>query len=165
MVLSKNNELLYDLEDRPPANRTLIYAVQWLGFTVANTAVLPIVVGSALSSTRPALPAWPSALSFSGTGVAAAGVLWPPPAYYRRPAACEGCFYYPGVMAPGLGNPEPAAYRPGVRRYSGRPYPGGSGPDGSHRQGLKTFTPAVTGSVLVLLGLQLSGTFVRNARA
>ena len=46
--LDKNKELLYNLEDRPPIDRNLVYAVQWLGFAVANSAVLPLVVGSAL---------------------------------------------------------------------------------------------------------------------
>ena len=40
--------LLYDLDGRPPLNQTIVYAVQWLIFTLANSAVIPLVVGTAL---------------------------------------------------------------------------------------------------------------------
>lgn len=44
--------IIYDLEDRPPLKRTMAYSVQWLIFTLANSAVIPLVLGAALGLDR-----------------------------------------------------------------------------------------------------------------
>ena len=165
MVLSKNNELLYDLEDRPPANRTLIYAVQWLGFTVANTAVLPIVVGSALGLDQAGIASLAQRTFFFQALASLLQVC-----FGHRLPIIEGpagmwwaVFITLGVMAPGLGKPlsllrtdlEFGVIAAGLILVA-------VGLTGVIGKALKLFTPAVTGSVLVLLGLQLSGTFVRG---
>ena len=45
MELNAQTKLLYGLDDRPQPIRTVLYTLQWLGFTLANTMVVPVVVG------------------------------------------------------------------------------------------------------------------------
>jgi xanthine/uracil permease len=165
MILHEDNKLLYNLEDRPPANRTLIYAVQWLGFTVANTAVLPIVVGSALGLDQAGIASLAQHTFFFQALATLLQVCFG----HRLPiiegpaGMWWGVFITLAAMAPGLGKPlsllrtdlEFGVMAAGLILVA-------VGLTGLIGKALKLFTPAVTGSVLVLLGLQLSGTFVRG---
>ncbi|HHU85919.1 MAG TPA: purine/pyrimidine permease [Peptococcaceae bacterium] len=165
MILHEDNKLLYNLEDRPPANRTLIYAVQWLGFTVANTAVLPIVVGSALGLDQAGIASLAQRTFFFQALATLLQVCFG----HRLPiiegpaGMWWGVFITLAAMAPGLGKPlsllrtdlEFGVMAAGLILVA-------VGLTGLIGKALKLFTPAVTGSVLVLLGLQLSGTFVRG---
>ncbi|MFX4263368.1 uracil-xanthine permease family protein [Pelotomaculum propionicicum] len=163
--MSENSELLYNLEDRPPLNRTLTYAVQWLGFTVANSAVLPIVVGSALGLDQAGIATLAQRTFFFQALASLLQVCFG----HRLPiiegpsGMWWGIFITLAAMAPGLGKPlsllrtdlEFGVMVAGVILVV-------VGMTGLIGKALKLFTPAVTGSVLVLLGLQLSGTFVRG---
>ena len=163
--MHEDNKLLYNLEDRPPANRTLIYAVQWLGFTVANTAVLPIVVGSALGLDQAGIASLAQRTFFFQALATLLQVCFG----HRLPiiegpaGMWWGVFITLAAMAPGLGKPlsllrtdlEFGVMAAGLILVA-------VGLTGLIGKALKLFTPAVTGSVLVLLGLQLSGTFVRG---
>lgn len=163
--MSENNELLYNLEDRPPLNRTLTYAVQWLGFTVANSAVLPIVVGSALGLDQSGIATLAQRTFFFQALASLLQVCFG----HRLPiiegpsGMWWGIFITLAAMAPGLGKPlsllrtdlEFGVMVAGLVLVV-------VGMTGLIGKALKLFTPAVTGSVLVLLGLQLSGTFVRG---
>lgn len=163
--MSEDNKLLYNLEDRPPASRTLTYAVQWLGFTVANTAVLPIVVGSALGLDQAGIASLAQRTFFFQALASLLQVCFG----HRLPiiegpaGMWWGVFITLAAMAPGLGKPlsllrtdlEFGVMAAGLILVA-------VGLTGLIGKALKLFTPAVTGSVLVLLGLQLSGTFVRG---
>lgn len=163
--MHEDNKLLYNLEDRPPANRTLTYAVQWLGFTVANTAVLPIVVGSALGLDQAGIASLAQRTFFFQALATLLQVCFG----HRLPiiegpaGMWWGVFITLAAMAPGLGKPlsllrtdlEFGVMAAGLILVA-------VGLTGLIGKALKLFTPAVTGSVLVLLGLQLSGTFVRG---
>lgn len=163
--MSEEKGLLYDLEDRPPLNRNLVYAVQWLGFTLANSAVLPIVVGSALGLDQAGIATLAQRTFFFQAVASLLQVLFG----HRLPiiegpsGMWWGIFITLAAMAPGLGKPlsllrtdlEFGVMVAGVILVA-------VGMTGLIGKALKLFTPAVTGSVLVLLGLQLSGTFVKG---
>lgn len=157
--------MLYDLEERPPLSQTLIYSLQWLVFTLANSAVVPLVVGSALGLEQSGIASLAQRILFFSALASLLQVLFG----HRLPimegpsGMWWGIFITLAAMAPGLGKPLPVLRTDlelgvmvagvtlvvlGASRLIGR--------------ALRLFTPAVTGSVLVLLGLQLSGTFVRG---
>lgn len=157
--------LLYKLEDRPPPNRTIAYMIQWLAFTLANSAVAPIVVGSALGLDQAGIAALAQRTFFL---MALASLLQ---VYFgHRLPIIEGpsgmwwgIFITLAALAPGLGKSlstlrtdlELGLIVAGLMLVV-------IGWAGLIGKLLKYFTPAVTGSVLVLLGLQLSGPFVRG---
>lgn len=165
----KNREsaghLLYGLEERPPLNRTLAYALQWLAFTLANSAVVPIVVGSALGLDQAGIAALAQRTFFLQALASLLQVYFG----HRLPiiegpsGMWWGIFITLAALAPGLGKPlatlrtdlELGVIIAGVILVV-------VGLTGLVSRALKLFTPAVTGSVLVLLGLQLSGPFVRG---
>ncbi len=163
--MDKNKELLYNLEDRPPIDRNLVYAVQWLGFAVANSAVLPLVVGSALGLDQAGIATLAQRTFFFQALASLLQVCFG----HRLPiiegpsGMWWGIFITLAATAPGLGKPlsllrtdlELGVMVAGVILIV-------LGMTGLMGRALKLFTPAVTGSVLVLLGLQLSGTFVRG---
>jgi xanthine/uracil permease len=157
--------LNYGLDERPPIDKTIIYSIQWLTFTLANSAVVPLVVGSALGLDQPGIAALAQRILFFSALATLLQVLWG----HRLPimegpsGMWWGIFITLAAMAPGLGKPLPLLRTDlelgmmvagvilvvlGRLRLIGKL--------------LRFFTPAVTGSVLVLLGLQLSGSFVRG---
>jgi xanthine/uracil permease len=158
-------KLLYDLHENPPARRAVVYALQWLVFTLANSAVVPLVVGQALGLDQAGIAGLAQRTLFF-TGLASLlQVLFGHglPIMEGPSGMWWGVFITLAALAPGLGKPlavlrtdlELGVLVAGVVLVlvgSGRLV--GSA--------LSLFTPAVTGSVLVLLGLQLSGTFVRG---
>ncbi len=164
-VPQRSENLLYGLDERPPLNRTLAYAAQWLIFTLANSAVVPVVVGNALGLDQAGIASLAQRTFFLQ---ALASVLQV--SFGHRLPIIEGpsgmwwgIFITLAAMAPGLGKPM-AVLRTDLE--FGVIITGlilvVIGLSGLIGRALKLFTPAVTGSVLVLLGLQLSGTFVRG---
>ncbi|HBC92856.1 MAG TPA: xanthine permease [Pelotomaculum sp.] len=164
-VPQRSENLLYGLDERPPLNRTLAYAAQWLIFTLANSAVVPVVVGNALGLDQAGIAALAQRTFFLQ---ALASVLQV--SFGHRLPIVEGpsgmwwgIFITLAAMAPGLGKPM-AVLRTDLE--FGVIITGlilvVIGFSGLIGRALKLFTPAVTGSVLVLLGLQLSGTFVKG---
>lgn len=163
--MSEEKHLLYNLDERPPLNRTLVYALQWLGFTLANSAVLPIVVGSALGLDQAGIATLAQRTFFFQALASLLQVCLG----HRLPinegpsGMWWGIFITLAAMAPSLGKPlgtlrtdlEFGLIAAGLILVV-------VGMTGLVGRALKLFTPAVTGSVLVLLGLQLSGAFVRG---
>lgn len=161
----RNGNLLYGLDERPPLNRTIAYAAQWLIFTLANSAVVPIVVGNALGLDQSGIASLAQRTFF----VQALASFLQVSFGHRLPiiegpsGMWWGIFITLAAMAPGLGKPlailrtdlEFGVIITGLILVA-------IGFSGLIGRTLKLFTPAVTGSVLVLLGLQLSGTFVRG---
>lgn len=164
-VPQQSDKLLYGLNDRPPLNRSLAYAAQWLIFTLANSAVVPIVVGNALGLDQAGIATLAQRTFFVQALASFLQVTFG----HRLPiiegpsGMWWGIFITLAVMAPGLGKPL-AVLRTDLE--FGVAITGlllvAIGFSGLIGRALKLFTPAVTGSVLVLLGLQLSGTFVRG---
>lgn len=163
--MSTDEHLLYNLDDRPPLNRTLFYSLQWLSFTLANSAVLPVVVGSALGLDQAGIATLAQRTFFFQAVASLLQVSFG----HRLPiiegpsGMWWGIFITLAAMAPGLGKPlsllrtdlEFGVMAAGFILVL-------VGMTGFIGKALKLFTPAVTGSVLVLLGLQLSGTFVKG---
>ncbi|BAF59049.1 xanthine/uracil permeases [Pelotomaculum thermopropionicum SI] len=157
--------LLYGLDEVPPFGQTLAYSVQWLSFTLANSAVVPIVVGNALGLDQ----AGTAALAQRTFFFQALASLLQVTLGHRLPiiegpsGMWWGIFITLAAMAPALGKPletlrtdlELGVMAAGLVLLA-------AGLAGLVGKALKLFTPAVTGSVLLLLGLQLSGTFVRG---
>jgi xanthine/uracil permease len=160
-----DQQLLYDLHENPPARRAVVYALQWLIFTLANMAVVPLVVGRALGLDQPGIAALAQrTLFFSGLASLLQVLFGHRLPIMEGPSGMWwGVFITLAALAPGLEKPlavlrsdlELGVLVAGVVLV----LVGSSRLVGS---ALSLFTPAVTGSVLILLGLQLSGTFVRG---
>ncbi|MHB8157855.1 MAG: uracil-xanthine permease family protein [Desulfocucumaceae bacterium] len=156
-------KILYDLEERPPLKRTLVYSAQWLVFTLANSAVVPLVVGTALGLDQEGIAGLAQRILFFSALASLLQVLFG----HRLPiiegpsGMWWGVFITLSALAPGMGKPLPVLR---TDLEAGLLLAGAImilvGASGLMGLTLKLFTPAVTGSVLVLLGLQLSGTFV-----
>jgi xanthine/uracil permease len=152
-------QFLYSLDERPPLNRTVAYSLQWLAFCLANSAVVPIVVGNALGLDQPGIAALAQRTFFFQALASLLQVLLG----HRLPiiegpsGMWWGIFITLAALAPGLGKPL-AVLRTDLEM--GVMVAGAIlvvvGMTGLVGRALKLFTPAVTGSVLVLLGLQLS---------
>ncbi|MBE3590190.1 MAG: purine/pyrimidine permease [Firmicutes bacterium] len=157
------SSLLYGLDDRPGPGRTLLYVLQWFGYMLANVAVVPLVVGPAFGL-GPAEVAALSGRTFLITGAvsalqvlfghhlplveAPAGIWWAVLIQLATVAGAGGFAH----LGPAL---ETAMIVTGaVTALLG--FTGGIG------RLIRGFTPAVTGTVLVLLALQLSGTFLKG---
>ncbi len=157
--------IIYDLDDRPPLKRTLAYSAQWLIFTLANSAVIPLVLGAALGLDMTGTAELARRLLFFSALASLLQVLFG----HRLPiiegpsGMWWGVFMTLAFLAPAMGKPlsllrtdlETGMMVAVVVLVL-------VGVSGLMGQALKLFTPAVTGSVLVLLGLQLSGTLVRG---
>jgi len=158
-------QFLYSLDERPPLNRTVAYSLQWLAFCLANSAVVPIVVGNALGLDQPGIAALAQRTFFFQALASLLQVLLGHrlPIIEGSSGMWWGIFITLAALAPGLGKPL-AVLRTDLEM--GVMVAGAIlvvvGMTGLVGRALKLFTPAVTGSVLVLLGLQLSGTFVRG---
>jgi xanthine/uracil permease len=48
VTVTRTEPLHYNLDDRPPGLKLWLYTLQFLAFSVANSAVVPVVVGTAL---------------------------------------------------------------------------------------------------------------------
>jgi len=160
-----SRNLLYGPDENPPPGRTVVYALQWLIFTLANSAVVPLVVGRALGLDAAGIAGLAQrTLFFSGlASLLQVLVGHRLPIMEGSSGMWWGVFISLAALAPGLGKPLPLlrtdlemgviiAGLVLVLVGSSRVIGGA----------LRLFTPAVTGSVLILLGLQLSGTFVNG---
>lgn len=157
------SSLLYDVDDRPPAGRTFLYVVQWFAYMAANVAVVPLVIGPAFGLAPDQVAALGGRTFLISGAVSAlqvlfghrlplveapAGIWW---AVLIQMAAIAG----PGGFAH-LGPALEAAMIVAGLCTAVLGFAGGIG------RLIRGFTPAVTGTVLVLLALQLSGTFLKG---
>ncbi|MEN6566413.1 MAG: purine/pyrimidine permease [Veillonellales bacterium] len=157
--------ILYQLNDRLPASRTLLYSFQWLAFNLVNVSVIPVVVGQALGLDPAGSAQLSQRIMFFASAASILQVL-----YGHRLPIIEGpagmwwgIFLTLGYMAPAMGK-DIALLRSDLEL--GMIIAGMvlvlMGMTGLISRALKLFTPPVTGTVLVLLGLQLSGPFLRG---
>ncbi|RJQ32885.1 MAG: xanthine permease [Peptococcaceae bacterium] len=165
MEKETKQDLLYGLNDKLPLNRSLAYCVQWLVFALANSAVVPIVVGAALGLDQ-AGTASLAQRTFLFSALASLLQVF----FGHRLPIIEGpsgmwlgIFITLAAIAPALGKPL-SVLRTDLEMGllvagAGLIFLGLTGLLG---RALRLFTPAVTGSVLVLLGLQLSGPFLKG---
>lgn len=157
--------LLYNVNDPVPAGQSVLYSLQWLAFNLVNVSVVPLVVGAALGLDQAEIASLAQRLMFFASLASILQVLFG----HRLPiiegpaGLWWGVFITLGLMAPGMGK-DLAVLRSDLE--------GGMiiaglvlvilGYTGMMSRTLKLFTPAVTGTVLILLSLQLSGSFVRG---
>lgn len=157
--------ILYQLNDRMPPSRTLLYSLQWLAFNLVNVSVIPVVVGQALGLDQSGSAQLSQRIMFFASAVSILQVL-----YGHRLPIIEGpagmwwgIFLTLGYMAPAMGK-DMALLRSDLEM--GMIIAGVvlvlMGLSGLIGRALKLFTPPVTGTVLVLLGLQLSGPFLKG---
>ncbi|OAT85902.1 xanthine permease [Desulfotomaculum copahuensis] len=143
----------------------MVYALQWLVFTLANLAVVPLVLGRALQLDAAGIASLAQRTLFF-TGLASLlQILFGHrlPIMESPSGMWWGVFITLAALAPGLGQSmallrtdlEMGLILAGVVLV----LIGSSRLIGS---ALKLFTPPVTGSVLILLSLQLSGTLVKG---
>jgi len=162
---ARDGNLLYGLDENPPLARSLVYAVQWLFFTLANSAVVPVVVGNALELDQAAI-AMLAQRTFLLQALASFFQIFfghRLPIFEGPSGMWWGVFISLAAMAPSLGKPmavlrtdlELGLIITGILLVV-------IGFSGLLSRALKLFTPPVTGAVLVLLGLQMSGTFVKG---
>lgn len=159
----RNMSVYYQPNDKLPIFRTTIYAFQWLAFNLVNVAVVPLVVGTALGLDQHGT----AALAQRTMLVMSLAMLLQVFFGHRLPII-EGpagmwwaVFITLASMSPGLGKSlavlrtdlELGVMTAGVVLVV-------LGLTGLMQQVLKLFTPVVTGTVLVLLVLQLSGSFI-----
>lgn len=157
--------ILYNVNDHVPAARSFLYSLQWLAFNLVNVSVVPLVVGAALGLDQAGIASLAQRVMFFASLASILQVMFG----HRLPiiegpaGMWWGIFVTLGIMAPAIGK-DLAVLRSDLE--------GGMlvaglvlvilGYTGLMSRALKLFTPAVTGTVLVLLALQLSGSFVRG---
>lgn len=157
--------ILYNINDNVPASRTFLYSLQWLAFNLVNVSVVPLVVGAALGLDQAGIAALAQRVMFFASLASILQAMFG----HRLPiiegpaGMWWGIFVTLGLMAPGMGK-DLAVLRTDLE---GGMIIAGTvliliGRTGLISRALKLFTPAVTGTVLVLLALQLSGSFVRG---
>jgi len=156
-------QLLYGLHDNPGVAESLVYALQWVAFALANAAIVPVVVGMSLGLDR------------AGTGTlvqrtfffSAVASLLQVTAGHRYPilegpaGMWYGVFITLAALAPELGKPlsllrsdlEMGLLIGGLLSI----FLGVTGCLGRVRH---LFTPAVNGTFLVLMSLQLSSSII-----
>lgn len=156
-------KVLYGLEARPPGLRTWLYAVQWMGFTLANNIVVPVIIGPILGlDIHGTTELVQTTFFFIGLGSLLQGIIG-----HRYPIVEGVAGLWWGVTislaatAASIGKPDVVLrsdlqtgiiiagivlFVLGITRTLSRL--------------VSFFTPAVTGSAMVLLGIQMSGTFI-----
>ncbi|MFZ5946219.1 MAG: purine/pyrimidine permease [Bacillota bacterium] len=157
--------ILYKPEDKPPLSKTLIYSLQWIAFNLVNVAVVPVVVGSAVGLSQVEIGQLAQRTMVFASFASILQVIFG----HRLPiiegpaGMWYGIFITLGAMAPNMGK-DLALLRTDLQLGV---IAAGIvliifGMMGIMGKVLKFFTPAVTGTVLVLLTLQLSGSFVKG---
>ncbi|NMA51738.1 MAG: purine/pyrimidine permease, partial [Peptococcaceae bacterium] len=162
---AQDKNLLYNLDENPPLARSLVYAVQWLFFTLANSAVVPVVVGNALALDQAGIAMLAQRTLLLQALASFFQVFFGHrlPIFEGPSGMWWGVFISLAALAPSLGKPmavlrtdlELGLIITGILLMV-------VGFSGLLSRTLKLFTPPVTGTVLVLLGLQMSGTFVKG---
>jgi len=157
--------LLYGLEDRPDPVRSFFYALQWIGFTLANVMVVPIVIGPYLGlDAASAAQLLQRVFFFVGLG-SLLQLYWG----HRLPIV-EGTAGMWWAIFISLGSTAMATGKPlAILRTDlelGLMAAGAVtlllGATGIIGRILQLFTPAVTGTMMVLLALELSSNAVPN---
>lgn len=157
--------ILYQPDKKPPVSLTILYSFQWLAFNLVNVAVVPLVVGTALGLNQPEIATLAQNTMFFASLASLFQVLWGHklPIIEGPAGMWWGIFISLALMAPGM-DKELSVLRTDLQ--SGVLISGIVlvilGLSGLMGRTLKLFTPAVTGTVLVLLTLQLSGSFVQG---
>lgn len=157
--------LLYNLDDSVLPARSFLYSLQWLAFNLVNVSVVPLVVGTALGLDHSGIASLAQRIMFFASIASILQVLFGHklPINEGPAGMWWGIFVTLGQMAPSMGK-DLAVLRSDLE--TGMIVAGIVlvllGCTGLMGRALNLFTPAVTGTVLVLLGLQLSGSFVRG---
>lgn len=157
--------LLYNVSDPVPASRTVVYSLQWLAFNLVNVSVVPLVVGHALGLDQTGIAELARRIMFFASLASILQVLYGHklPIIEGPAGMWWGIFVTLGQMAPSMGK-DLAVLRSDLE--AGMIAAGTAmvllGSSGLMGRALKLFSPAVTGTVLILLALQLSGSFVRG---
>lgn len=161
----KTNALAYNLADNPGWTRSFLYGLQWLSFSLAQSAVVPIILGASLGldlqeTAHLALRIF----FFTGLGSLLQVLFGHKLPIIEGPASLSwATFISLAAMATSLGRPL-ALLRSDLQ--TGLIITGIVitliGLTGLIGKAIKLFTPAITGTVMVLLTLQLSGTFVKG---
>lgn len=157
--------ILYNVNDKVPYSRSFLYSLQWLAFNLVNVSVVPLVVGAALGLDQAGIASLAQRVMFFASIASILQVYFG----HRLPiiegpaGMWWGIFVTLGLMAPSMGK-DLTVLRSDLE--TGMMVAGLvlalMGYTGLMSKALKLFTPAVTGTVLVLLALQLSGSFVRG---
>ncbi len=157
--------VLYQPDDRPPVLRVFLYSLQWLAFNLVNVSVVPLVVGTALGLDQRGIAELAQRTMFYASLASILQAMFG----HRLPiiegpaGMWWGIFITLAAMAPALGKDlavlrtdlEAGVIAAGLVLIV-------MGLTGLMGRALKLFTPAVTGTVLMLLTLQLSGSFVKG---
>lgn len=158
-------KLMYGLNEKPPFKDNLLYAMQWLAFNLVNIAVIPVVMGSALALNSVEVSELAQRTMFFVAISCILQVLFGHklPIIEGPAGMWWGIFITLAAMAPSMGKSlevlradlELGMILAGVILAI-------IGLTGLMGKCVKLFTPPVTGTVLVLLTLQLSGVFVKG---
>jgi len=157
--------ILYQPNETPPFSKTILYSLQWIAFNLVNIAVVPVVVGTALGLSQLEI----GELAQRTMVFASLASIFQVYFGHRLPiiegpaGMWWGIFISLAAMAPSMGK-ELAVLRTDLEL--GVIVAGITlvvlGLSGLIGKLLRFFTPAVTGTVLVLLTLQLSGSFIKG---
>ncbi len=159
-------KLLYYPDDRPPLPQTLVYSLQFLAFNLVNVVVVPLLIGTALGLDHYGIATLAQRTIFFTSLVTLIQALFG----HRYPilegpaGTWWGIFIILATMAPEMGKPLPVLrsdlelglIAAGLILIL-------FGVSGLVQKALRLFTPVVTGTVMVLLTIQLAGSLVRGA--
>lgn len=163
--LHQRNNLVYGLKDNPGVSRSFLYGLQWLSFSLAQSAVVPIILGASLGldlegTAHLALRIF----FFTGLGSLLQVVFGHKLPIIEGPAGLSWATYISlAAMAVSMGisldllrsDLQTGIMITGIVITI-------IGLTGLIGKAMKLFTPAITGTVMVLLTIQLSGTFVKG---
>lgn len=162
---SKADSIVYDLEDNPGLGRSSLYGLQWLSFSLAQSAVVPIILGASLGldvqgTAHLALRIF----FFTGLGSLLQVLFGHKLPIIEGPASLFWATYISlAAMAISMGTSLEllrSDFQTGLMLTG--VVIGLIGLTGLIGKAVKLFTPAITGTVMVLLTIQLSGTFVKG---
>jgi xanthine/uracil permease len=163
--IPKNNALVYHLTDNPGWTRSFLYGLQWLSFSLAQSAVVPIILGASLGLDLQGTAYLALRIFFfTGLGSLLQVLFGHKLPIIEGPASLSwATFISLAAMATNLGRPL-ELLRSDLQ--TGLMVTGVVitliGLTGLIGKAIKLFTPAITGTVMVLLSIQLSGTFVKG---
>jgi xanthine/uracil permease len=162
---SKRHGLQYGLDDRPEGLKLWLYALQFLAFSIANSVVIPVLVGTALGLDSPGIAALVQrTFFFCAVGSllqAAFGHRYP---IFEGPAGVwYTVFLAMGAIAGAVGKPL-SVLRSDLELgliVAGL-VTGALGFCGAMRKVVRLFTPLVNGVFLSVMGLQVSASVIRG---
>lgn len=156
---------LWGLDENPGGGKNILYGLQWLSFTLAQTAVLPVIIGPFLGLDAAGIASLAQRLFFVvGLGSFLQVKFGHKLPVIEGPAALSwATFISLAVLGVSMGQTIEA-----IRSdLSGGVLAAGVmlfllGLSGVVGKAMKLFTPAITGTVLVLLTMQLSGNLIKG---